>query len=331
MENYETLIKKANKIYLDNFEPTTCFERAIFFSWYCEIRDCKFCYMSTQRKDAKFKKIGRRSVESLLAEVILCKKLGWELGFLSGGIGAYTKKGFFELVKLINLVYEDKFWVNVGPLSKKEILELKPYIKGVVGSIETVNWKLREKVCPSKNLDPYLRMFKQSSEIGLKNAMTVILGLGENIDDFENFKKFVKKYDIAKVHFYGLNPQKGTIFENSLPPSEKYQATWIAKSRIEFPKLDIQMGIWLDRTDRISTLLNAGANSISKFPATRYFNSKSAQEIETQAKLAGRKFKGTLTKLPDVDWDYEVDKLNIDNSLKEKIKLKLNLYLKKII
>ena len=59
-EEFNNLIKQANKVYLDNFPQTTNFERALFFSWYCEIRDCKFCYMSTQPKDEGFKKIGRR-------------------------------------------------------------------------------------------------------------------------------------------------------------------------------------------------------------------------------------------------------------------------------
>lgn len=327
MDDFEKLVEKANKVYLDNFKPITCFERAIFFSWYCEIRDCKFCYMSTQSKNTK--NIGRRRIESLLAEALLCKKLGWELGFLSGGIGAYTKKDFFELVKKIYSVYEDKFWINVGPLSKEEMLILKPYIKGVVGSIETVNWDLRKKICPSKKLKPYLKMFKESQEIGLKNAMTIILGLGETINDFDNFKNFVIENNICKVHFYGLNPQKGTIFENVSSPSAKYQAEWIAKARIEFPKLDIQMGIWLDRVDRVSLLLKSGANSISKFPVMKYFNSKWAKEIENQAKFAGREFKGTMTKLPKIDWDKEIDQLNFEEEMKKKIKKKLELYLDK--
>ena len=55
-----------------------------------------------------------------------------------------------------------------------------------------------------------------------------------------------------------------------------------------------------------------------------------AQSIESQAKEAGREFKGTLTKLPSVDWDAEVDKLSINNDLKIEVKEKLKQYLKKM-
>ena len=55
-----------------------------------------------------------------------------------------------------------------------------------------------------------------------------------------------------------------------------------------------------------------------------------AKEIEKQASLAGRKFIGTLTKLPSLDWAKEVDGLEINEELKEKVKSKLKEYLKRI-
>ena len=49
----DSLIEKAELIYNQNFPATTCFERAIFFSWGCTIGDCTFCYMSTQPAEKK--------------------------------------------------------------------------------------------------------------------------------------------------------------------------------------------------------------------------------------------------------------------------------------
>lgn len=302
----------------------TCFERAIFFSWYCGIRDCAYCYMSTQPDSKK----AVRSKESLIAELILCKELGWEIGFLSGGVGAFSNAKFKELLEAMHKASGEKFWLNVGALGKADLLEYLPYTKGVVGSIETVNKKIHDKVCPSKPIEPYLKMFEHALELKLDNAITIILGLGETIGDFDELKKIIKRYKISKVHFYGLNPQKGTMFEDAQPPSADYQAEWIIKTRKEFPDIDIQCGIWLDRVDRIAQLLKAGANSVSKFPALKKFGSKEAKEIENQAKIAGREFLGTLTRLPSVDWDAEVDKLDFDGALKEKIRKKLDSYLK---
>ncbi len=324
------LMKEAKKVYLVNFPAVTNFERAVFFSWYCELRDCKFCYMSTQPKDASFKNKGKRTTESLLAETLLIKHLGWDFGFLSGGRGAYTVDGFLELVKLITTVLGQKIWINVGPLKEEELTQLAPYIIGVVGSIETVNPKIHEFVCPSKPVEPYLDMFKASSKLGLKNAITIILGLGETEEDFPELKDIITKYDISKIHFYGLNPHKGTVFEVFKAPGRHYQAWWIANTRISFPKIDIQMGIWEDRVDRVGFLLDAGANSISKYPALKEFGTKSAVEIELQCNLAGRKLLGSLTKMPKLNWDKIVDDLDIDDDLKKKVSIKLNQYLKKM-
>ncbi|MBU1198618.1 MAG: radical SAM protein [Nanoarchaeota archaeon] len=314
---------------------TTCFERAIFFSWGCKIKDCAYCYMSTQpelrKKDGKQnKQLPRRSTESILAEAILCKKLGWQIGFFSGGIGAYKTEEFLEVLKDLFAVIGEKIWLNIGALSQEELQLFKPYAKGVVASIETVNPEIHDKVCPSKPIAPYLEMFEYAKEIGLKRAITIIIGLGETIDDFDKLKEMIETYGVEKIHIYGLNPHKGTSFENTEPPSSEYQAEWIKKTRDAFPDIDIQFGIWIDRVGRVSELLKAGANSISKFPAIRLFGSEKAKEIEKQARLAGRKFQGTLTMLPDVNWNAEVDSLKLDADFKERIKQKLNSYLRKM-
>ncbi len=313
---------------MNNKLATTHFERALFFSWYCSVGDCKYCYMSTQPKE-KIERTARRTAESLLAEVIICKKLGWELGFVSGGQGAYKRVEFLELLKKINKINDNgkKVWINIGALKKSDLLLYKPFIKGVVASIETINPRIHDFVCPSKPIKPFEKMLVEAKKLGLKRGMTIILGIGETLDDFELLKKFIKKYGVTKIHVYGLNPQKGTIFENAEPPNASYQAEWIKRIREAFPDIDIQAGICLDRTNTVAQLLRAGANSISKFPALKSFGSSEAKEIERQAKIADRKFLGTLTKLPDINWVGEVDKLKLDAALKERIKKKLAIYL----
>jgi biotin synthase-like enzyme len=309
---------------------TTCFERALFFSWYCSVGDCKYCYMSTQPRE-KIEKKARRTTESLLAEVILCRKLGWELGFVSGGQGAYKQVEFVELLKNIKKVHGKKVWINIGALSKPDLIQYKPYVKGVVAAVETVNPKVHAFVCPSKPVKPFEKMLVEAKKLGLRRGMTIILGIGETLDDFDKLKQFIRRYGITKIHIYGLNPQRGTVFENAAPPSAAYQAEWIRRTRKAFPNINIQAGIWLDRADSVAELLQAGANSISKFPALKSFGSNEARELEKQAKIAGREFMGTLTKMPRINWDKEVDKLDFDNVLKSKIKKKLRDYLKKMM
>jgi len=307
---------------------TTNFERAIFFSWYCGIADCKFCYMSTTRQHNKGK-IARRTTESILAELYLCKKLKWDIGFLSGGQKAYTTVEFLELLKKINKTINEKIWINVGPLNKEEVVQFKPYIKGVVASIETINPKLHSELCPSKPIEPFVRMFSYCDELKLKKAVTIIIGLGETLDDYNLLGEFIIKNKIDKIHVYSLNPQKETVFESKKSPSVEYHANWIRNLRKDFPKLDIQAGIWKDKVGNVRELLKAGANSISKFPAIKLYGTEYAKEIEEQAKKAGFKFKGRLYGKIKIDYN-EINKLNFDEKLKDKVKIKLEKYIEKM-
>ena len=170
-------------------------------------------------------------------------------------------------------------------------------------------------------------MFDSARKLGLQTAMSRIIGIGETIEDFESLKNFVQKHKISKIHCYGLIPHKGTMFENAQIPTAEYQAGWIAKIRTNFPKIQIQCGIWADRTERISMLLKAGANTISKFQAITKFGTKVAREIEQQAENAGREFKGTLTKMPQINPEDEVAQLPFDSNLKSKISQKLTEYI----
>ena len=83
---------------------TTYFERAIFLSWYCSKADCKFCYMSTQKSLIKDPKRARRTKESILAEALLCRQLGWKIEFLSGGYESYTKEELLFLIRNIKTI-----------------------------------------------------------------------------------------------------------------------------------------------------------------------------------------------------------------------------------
>lgn len=325
----DDLIEQADRLTLENFSNKVRFERAIFFSWGCSIGDCQFCYMSTQPK-YKLPKETRRSNASILTEFILSKNLGWDIGFFTGGIGVLKPEELEFLLKAALEISGGKIWLSIGPLSKELLRRYQPYIRGIVGSTETIHPDLHQQICPSKPLAPYEKMFEEAEKLGLEKAMTFIVGLGEARDDFELLKKFITKHNVTKIHVYGLIPQKGTVFEHQNIPTAEEQAWWITQLRIAFPRLDIQCGIWEDRVERVSDLLRAGANSISKFKALKLFGSKIAENIEKEVEKAGRIFLGSLTKLPEIDWNQEVEKLYVDDDLKKEIKKKLKEYLKRM-
>jgi len=318
----DDLTKKAEKVFLKNFKTTTWFERAIFLGWYCSLGDCEFCYMKTK----KTKKISKRSVESILAEAIICKNLGWKIEFLSGGYNVYENENILFLLKNICKITGEKQWLNIGALSEKDLETFKPYLKGVSGAVECINQKIRKKVCPSKSFDDIIKMFKVCDKLKLKKSITIIIGLGETEKDIPNLIDFIKKNKINKITFYALVPHKGTIFKKG--PNADYYSRWVSSIRINFPKIEIVAGSWINRLDEIHLLLDSGANAITKFPAIRMFNTEHAKKIESEAKKSNRKFLGSLTKIPKININKEIIKLDLEKGLK--IKIKLQSYLKKM-
>jgi len=324
------LIEQANKTYKENFDNYTWFGRCIFLSWYCDVGTCKFCYRSTQKDRIKFAGHAKRTPASILTEAILAKNLGWRIEFLTGGYKIYPIEELIEIARLVNLVYGEKIWLNLGALKKEELLKFKPYIKGIVASIETIDEEIHNYICPNKPIQPYEEMFEiiaNDSELNdLQKSITIVIGLGEKKEHFEKLAAFIEKYKLNRITFYALKPVKGTPFTEG-PSTEDY-VWWIAQTRIRFPKLQIMAGTTANRVNEIDLILKAGANAITKFPATKLFGSEKAFLVEQKIKDAGRILKGTLTKLPDIDWHSQIDALDITDRLKQQTKDVLDSYLK---
>ena len=103
--------------------------------------------MSTQPA-GKAPKETKRSVESILAEFMLAKKLNWDIGFFTGGIGVLKPEELEFLLKAITEIIGGKIWLSVGAIPKPLLQSDLPYIKWVVGSTETINPELHKIVCP---------------------------------------------------------------------------------------------------------------------------------------------------------------------------------------
>jgi biotin synthase-like enzyme len=324
-----TLLNKAYHIYCSNFPPETWFERAIFISWYCAKPTCRFCYMHSIKDKIKNPRLARRRKESIFAETLIAKICGWEIGFISAGIASFSAEELKEILEGIYRITEKKQWLNLGTINQNQIKTLLPFIEGLTGTVECVNMTMRKDIVPDKPFENIDEMFKLADEFKLKKAITIIIGLGETIDDFSALSSLIRKWNIDRVNFYRLVPHENTPFKEG--PSIEYYSEWIAKTRIEFPKIMIVAGSWADKTAEIPVLLKAGANAITKLPAIKYFGKKPAIEIEQGAKKAGRKFLGTLTKYPKVDIEDEVEKAGFDSDMGEKIKKKYMQYTKKFI
>lgn len=322
------LLAESDKIFLDKYGKDIFFGRCIFLSWYCERGTCKFCFRATTHHRTKHANKAKRSKASVLTDAFLGKKLGWPVEFLTGGFGIFEFDEIVDIAKCVSEIYGNKIWVNLGLLNKEEMLKLQPYVEGICASIETVEPNLHNEICPDKPIEPYEEMLDLAGELGFKKSMTVVIGLEEKKEDIELLFNFIEKHNLDQVTFYALKPVQGSPYTKS--PEPDYYAWWIAKTRIRFPDLRIVAGLTPKNPDYTKIILQAGANSITKFPVLKKFNTDDTRYIEQMVKEAGRNFTSNLTKLPDIDFMEEVDKLPFDSEIKEQMKVKVEQYLKRM-
>ena len=218
----------------------------------------------------------------------------------------------------------DGVWLNTGITDELE--EFGSEIKGITGAVEIANPELHKKICPSKELDQISNMLEKAGDLGFKKAITIILGLGETLEDIDYLIDYIKTYKIDRVIFYSLNPHKETIYANSSQPASLYYAEVVSRIRIEFPKIEIICGTWIDNLANIGILILSGANGITKFPLFKMFGTKYGKRVEEEVKFTGRKLKGTFTDKnqlgnPQSEIDPSLDKF-IKRYIKESLKNK---------
>lgn len=291
--NIFDLIKKANEITLKNHGDLITLERAVFLSWWCDKGDCAFCYMSTQKNKIKDPTKARRNVSNIYAEAEMCKRLDWNIEFLSGGYESFTTSEIKEIASTIKDITGDGVWLNTGITD--DLGEFGSEIKGITGAVEVANPTIHNNVCPSKSLDDISHMLDTAGDLGFKKAITIILGLGETLEDVEYVIDYIKEHKIDRVIFYSLNPHKETIYANESQPASLYYAQVVARVRLEFPDIEIICGTWIDNLANIGILILSGANGITKFPLFKMFGTKYGKRVEEEVKWSGRRLKGTFT------------------------------------
>ena len=312
-------LSKAFELTEKNFDSINI-ERAIFLSYHCDLRDCKFCYMSTIKTGPRK---GLRSIESIFAETFLVKMANWNVEFLSSGYGVYDTEKIADIVKGIASITGEPVWLNTGILEKEDLSIFEEELKGVTASIETFSEDLFCEICPSKSWDKLMNFLDIADEFGYKKGLTIILGLGEKREDLDNLFEIINNYKVDRVTFYSLNPHKGTIFEDSVPPSSLYYLDFVSETRLNFPKLEIVTGIWSDRINLVGPLLLAGSNGITKFSWQKFYGTKLGKsltsEIREFEKISKRKFNGSMTDMSLLNNQIEFPKDPIyKNEVKEK-------------
>ncbi|MBT4936071.1 hypothetical protein HOL21_00325 [Candidatus Woesearchaeota archaeon] len=324
-EETKELLTQAESIYWQNFNGKTWYGRCIFISWYCSVGDCKFCFRSTQKHKIQHPEHSKRSIGSILLEALFCKVFNWRIEFLTGGYGIMPFPQLFEIIKNVSLVYGEKIWLNLGVISNDHVEEIRPYVKGICSSMETLTPELHKYVCPNKPIEPYDTMFSHLE--GFQKSIAIIVGLGDTVEDMKYLFDFITKHNLDRITVYALKPVLGTEYTEGPSPDEFVQ--WLARLRIQFPKLEIIAGTNLRRSEECGYLMKAGANAMTKFPATKQFATKKAKLVEKLIQKEKRDFISTLSVLPEIDWNNKIDELPIEQQYKDAMKDKLAPYLEK--
>ncbi|MFP4524476.1 MAG: radical SAM protein [Candidatus Woesearchaeota archaeon] len=320
----QPLLEQAQKAYQDSFDGDAWFGRCIFLSFYCERGTCTFCFRSVAKHQRRHARKARRSLASILTEALLIRAFNWRIEFLTGGYGILDDEELLRTIKLTSQALGRKLWVNLGAIPKDLLERMTPYVEGVVSSIETMNPALHEQVCPDKPIEPYEEMMSEAKKLGLKNGMTLIIGLGEREEDFPLLEEFIKKHGIERITFYALRPVKGT--PHTKGPTREQVTWWVAKTRAAFPHIEIIAGTAEYRLDETPLLLEAGANALTKLPATKMFNTAKAEELERLVESTGRKWTSTISHddpAQAAEWDAWIR--NIDLTADEEATLKRTL------
>ena len=321
----KALLKEAQEVYQKNFDGKTWMGRCIFLSWYCSIADCDFCYRSVIKHKQGNPKKAKRSTGSILLEALFAKLFNWRLEFITGGLGIMPFEEIVEYIKTISEVYGEKVWVNLGDFTEQQIESLRPYVKGVCGSMETLHPQLHDKVCPSKPIQPFADMFKKLK--GFKKSIAVIVGLGDKFEDIHYLLDFIKEHNLDRITIYPLKPVRGTHYTQG--PTTDELLKWMATVRINFPKLQIIAGTNLRRAEESGYYMQAGANAITKFPIMKEFGKNSSKKVQQLIEAEKRTFTSNMTKKIEINWEQTINELKIKDEYKKEMIKTLPLYLEK--
>ncbi len=254
------------------------FARAIFGSWFCSIRDCKFCFLSTQKNAKPF--VSKRRMESIIAEAIIIKKLGGELENFTGGVLGNDYSELIKITKLLYFIFEEPIWINLNVVPLKVWDEIKKYVKGLIYSTETFNKRLHKFVAPSKPLEGVYKLFEFLESERKKKGATLIVGLGETWRDISITNEFLKTWEVNQLNLYGLKPIPKTIYENRVIPPLPYILFWISEIRINNPKLVISASKSYRYINEYPFFHKAGANFYSKLRFINDFGKKGFRKFE---------------------------------------------------
>ena len=86
---------------------------------------------------------------------------------------------------------------------------------------------------------------------------------------------------------------------------------------------------WNRSKKEVGYLMKAGASAITKFPATKQFGTAKAHIVDSLIRDEKRDFISNIIALPNINWEKEINQLDIKEEYKQEMKDKIEPYLTK--
>lgn len=186
--------------------------------------------------------------------------------------------GFVSFAEYIYTVAELVFLeglfphIDVGYLTKEEMLILKKIVVSISVMLDTVDEKILEKYSPNKSLNDRIQMIKDAGEIKMPITSGILIGIGESAksrkDSLELIKDLHLKYgNIQNVVLQNFVPAKGTPLADQKPPSKQVMLETLELAQKVLPE-DIVITVPAVCNKDILPFIKNGVRDIGRFDAT---------------------------------------------------------------
>lgn len=258
-------------------ERTYVIDRNINYTNVC-ISGCKFCafYRSPGDPDGYV-----LTTDQVLDKIEEAVRLGATQILMQGGLHPELKTGYFE--SLFRAI-KSRFDIQLHSLSAPEIVHIAS-VSGLTvrealarlhdagldslpgGGAEILADSVRCRVSPRKcAVDEWLDVMRAASELGMRATATMVMGLGENVEDrVEHMSRIRDLHDETGVFtaFIPWTYQPGnTVLGGNALGAHEYLKT-LAVSRLFLDNIDNIQASWVTQGPAIAQLaLRFGANDI---------------------------------------------------------------------
>jgi FO synthase subunit 1 len=162
--------------------------------------------------------------------------------------------------------------IDVGYLTKEEMLFLKKIVVSVTVMLDTVDEKLLGKYSPNKSLTDRIEMIKSAGEIKMPVTSGILVGIGESQKSRKDALELIRDLHlksgcIQNVVIQNFIPMSNTPLADMKPPSKLTMLETVALAKKILPE-DIVITVPAICNKDIISFIKEGVHDIGRFDVT---------------------------------------------------------------